>query len=91
MLSEDDVNGKPGNICFEELSSDYEVEQANLESKLQQWQAELYEQEQHTEYVERFIHKRKQYIDLTELTSTILNDLVGILPEPNTSIDERMA
>jgi len=59
------------------LSSDYEAEQADLESKLEQWQAEVDEQEQHTEHVERFIRKCKQYIDLTELTPTILNDLVS--------------
>lgn len=66
--------------------------------------------------VEQFIRKCKQYTDLTELTPTILNDLVcnvfveapdksdgkrkqkihisydlvGILPELNTPIDERM-
>jgi len=116
-MYEDNVNGKLNDIRFEELSSDYEVEQAELENKLEQWQTELDEQEQHTEDVERFIRKCKQYIDLTELTPTILNDLVckvfveapdksdgkrrqnihisydllGILPELNTSTDERMA
>ena len=45
MLSEDNVRGKLNDICFEELSSDYEVEQADLESKLGQWQVELDEQE----------------------------------------------
>ena len=75
-LSEDNVSGKLNDIRFEELSSDYEAEQAGLESKLEQWQAELDEQEQHAEDVERFIRKCKQYTDLTELTPTILNDLV---------------
>jgi hypothetical protein len=77
----------------------------------------LDKQEQHTEDVERFIRKCKQYTDLIELTPTVLNDLVckvfveapdksdgkrkqkihisydlvGILPELNTPIDERMA
>jgi hypothetical protein len=77
----------------------------------------LNKQEQHTEDVERFIRKCKQYTDLIELTPTVLNDLVckvfveapdksdgkrkqkihisydlvGILPELNTPIDERMA
>ena len=45
MLSEDNVNGKLNDIRFEELSSDYEAEQADLESKLKQWQTELDEQE----------------------------------------------
>jgi len=73
---EDNVSGKLNNIRFEKLSSDYEAEQADLKSKLEQWQAEVDEQEQHTEHVERFICKYKQYIDLTKLTPTILNDLV---------------
>jgi len=76
-MYEDNVNGKLNDIRFEELSKDYETEQADLENKLEQWQAELTEQEQHTEDVERFIHKCKQYTDLTELTPTILNDLVS--------------
>jgi len=116
-MYEDNVNGKLNDIRFEELSSDYEAEQADLESKLEQWQAELDEQEQHAEDVEQFIRKCKKYTDLAELTPTILNDLVskvfveapdksdgkrrqnihisydllGILPELNTSTDERMA
>ncbi|MCO7126732.1 DUF4368 domain-containing protein [Sporolactobacillus shoreicorticis] len=62
-----------------------------MESKLEQWQGELDEQEQRTEDVERFIRKCKQYTDLTGLTPTILNDLVGILPELNNPIHEEMA
>ncbi len=79
-MYEDNVNGKLSDIRFEELSNDYEAEPTDLESGLEQWQAELDEQEQHTEDVERFIRKCKQYTDLTGLTPTILNDLVGILP-----------
>lgn len=76
-MYEDNVNGKLSDIRFEELSKDYETEQADLENELEQWQAKLTEQEQHTEDVERFIRKCKQYTDLTELTPTILNDLVS--------------
>ncbi|WP_313182459.1 hypothetical protein [Lacrimispora sp.] len=47
-------------IRFEELSNDYETEQTDLENKLEQWQAEQDEQEQHSEDVERFIRKCKQ-------------------------------
>ena len=36
-MYEDNVNGKLNDIRFEELSSDYEVEQAELENKLEQW------------------------------------------------------
>ena len=116
-MYEDNVNGKLNDIRFEELSADYETEQEDLESKLEQWQAESKEQEQHAEDVERFIRKCKQYTDISKLTSTILNDLVckvlveapnkssgkrkqnihisydllGILPELNTSVNEEMA
>jgi Site-specific recombinases, DNA invertase Pin homologs len=76
-MYEDNVNGKLSDARFEELTADYEAEQSDLESKLEQWQAELDEQEQHTEGVERFIRKCKQYTDLAELTPTILNDLVS--------------
>jgi len=76
-MYEDNVNGKLSDVRFEELTADYEAEQSDLESKLEQWQAELDEQEQHTEGVERFIRKCKQYTDLAELTPTILNDLVS--------------
>lgn len=61
----------------EELSTDYEAEQADLENKLEQWQTELDEQEQYTEDVEQFIRKCRQYTDLQEHTPTILNDLAS--------------
>lgn len=76
-MYEDNVSGKLNDIRFEELSSDYETEQVDLENKLEQWQAEWTEQEQHTEDVERFISKCRKYTDLTKLTPTILNDLVN--------------
>ena len=116
-MYEDNVNGKLNDIRFEELSADYEAERADLESKLEQWQAVSKEKEQHAEDVERFIRKCKQYTDISKLTPTILNDLVckvlveapnrssgkrkqnihisydllGILPELNTSANEEMA
>ena len=89
-MYEDNVNGKLSDIRFEELSADYEAEQTDLENKLEQWQAELDEQEQHADDVERFIRKCKQYTDLTELTPTILNDLVSkVFVEAPDKSDER--
>jgi len=58
------------------LSADYEAEQDELQSKLEQWQAEMAEQEQRAGDVDRFVDKCKKYVGLTELTPTILNDLV---------------
>ncbi|WP_341349521.1 DUF4368 domain-containing protein [Ruminiclostridium cellobioparum] len=76
-MYEDNVSGKLNDIRFEELSNDYEAEQADLENKLEQWQVELTKQEQHADDVERFICKCRQYTDLIELTPAILNDLVN--------------
>ncbi len=75
-MYEDNVSGKLPDNRFEELSADYETEQANLESKLEQWQTELDEQEQRTVGVERFIEKCKEHEGLEELTATVLNDLI---------------
>ncbi|MFD3260155.1 hypothetical protein ACE3MQ_16230 [Paenibacillus lentus] len=74
-MYEDNVNGKLSDIRFEELSADYEAEQTDLESKLEQWQAELDEQEQHADDVEWFICKCKQYTDLTELNNPIHEEM----------------
>jgi hypothetical protein len=38
-MYEDNVSGKLNDVRFEELSAEYETEQADLESKLEQWQA----------------------------------------------------
>jgi len=75
-MYEDHVKGVFTEARFQELSADYEAEQAELQVKLEQWQAEMAEQEQRTGDVDRFIAKCKEYVGLTELTPTILNDLV---------------
>ena len=61
---------------FRELSADYETEQAELQVKLEQWQADLEQQEQHGNDVDRFVEKCKKYAGIEELTPTILNDMV---------------
>lgn len=43
---EDAVSGKRNDARFAKLSADYEAEQADLQNKLKQSQAELTEQEQ---------------------------------------------
>ncbi len=75
-MYEDNVSGKLPDNRFAELSTDYEAEQADLESKLEQWQAKLDEQSERTEGVERFIEKCNQHEGLEELTATVLNDLI---------------
>ena len=75
-MYEDHVTSKLTEARFLELSADYETEQADLQEKLEQWQADLEQQEQRTSDVDRFVVKCKKYVGLTELTPTILNDLV---------------
>ncbi|MCL2213433.1 MAG: DUF4368 domain-containing protein, partial [Oscillospiraceae bacterium] len=75
-LYEDFVAEKLSETRFKELSADYEAEQAELQSKLEQWQSELEQQEQRGNDVDRFVAKCKRYSELDELTPTILNDLV---------------
>ncbi len=75
-MYEDNVSGKLSDARFMELSADYEAEQAELQVKMVQWQSELVQQEQHAGDVERFVGKCKKYVWLTELTPTILNELI---------------
>ena len=76
-MYEDHVTSKLSETRFLELSADYEAEQADLQSKLKQWQLELEEQEQRTNDVDRFIEICKKYVGLEELTPTALNELVN--------------
>ena len=58
------------------LSGDYEVEQAELREKLQMLTAEIEQQEEQANNIDKFITKVKKYLEMTELTPAILNDLV---------------
>ena len=58
------------------LSGDYEVEQAELRERLETLTAEIEQQEEQAENIDKFIAKVKKYLEMTELTPAILNDLV---------------
>ncbi len=58
------------------LSDDYEQEQEELRKKLLQLNEEINQQEEQAENIDRFIGKVRKYLDLTELTPTVLNDMV---------------
>lgn len=75
-IYEDNANGKLSDSRFQMLSDNYEQEQDNLREKLLQLDEEISEQEEQSENIDRFIGKVKKYLDLKELTSTILNDMV---------------
>ncbi len=75
-IYEDNANGKLSDSRFQMLSDDYEQEQEELRKKLLQLNEEINQQEEQAENIDRFIGKVRKYLDLTELTPTVLNDMV---------------
>lgn len=73
---EDNANGKLSDSRFQMLSDDYEQEQEELREKLSRLNEEINEQEEQSENIDRFISKVRKYLDLDELTPTVLNDMV---------------
>ncbi len=75
-IYEDNANGKLSDSRFQMLSDDYEQEQEELREKLLQLNEEIIQQEEQAENIDRFIGKVQKYLDLDELTPTVLNDMV---------------
>ena len=75
-MYEDHVNGKLTEARFMELSTDYEAEQEQLQVRLPKLKADMYEQEQRSNDVDRFVDKCKAYVDTEEFSPTVLGDLV---------------
>ena len=73
---EDYANQRLSEARYEMLSGDYETEQAELSGKLQELTEEIEQQEEQAENIDKFIAKVKKYLEMTELTPAILNDLV---------------
>ena len=73
---EDYANQRLSEARYEMLSGDYEAEQAELREKLQALTAEIEQQEEQADSIDKFIAKIKKYFGMTELTPAILNDLV---------------
>ena len=76
-IYEDMVNEKLSETRFQMLSDDYEHEQVELRTKIDQLTREINEQEDQAENVDRFIRQVKKYLYLGKLTPTILNDMVN--------------
>ena len=75
-IYEDNANGKLSDSRFQMLSDDYEQEQEELREKLLQLNEEIIQQEEQAENIDRFIGKVQKYLDLDDLTPTVLNDMV---------------
>lgn len=75
-IYEDFANETLSDSRFQMLSADYEQEQSCLKDKLLQLDDEIMQQEEQAENIDRFIGRVKKYLDLEELTPTILNEMV---------------
>ena len=75
-IYEDNANGKLSDSRFQMLSNDYEQEQEELREKLLRLNEEITEQEEQSENIDRFISKVQKYLDLDELTPSVLNNMV---------------
>ena len=75
-IYEDKTNGVLSESRFKMLADDYEREQEELKQKIFTLTAEIEQQEEQSDNVERFIAKIHKYLDLQELNPTILNDMV---------------
>ena len=75
-IYEDKVNGVLSENRFQIFAEDYEREQSELDQKIITLTAEIEQQEEQSDNLERFIEKVHKYTDLQELTPAVLNDLV---------------
>ena len=75
-IYEDKAKGVLSENRFQMLADDYEKEQQELELKIVSLSAEMSDTEQQSDNLERFISKIHKYLDLQELTPTVLNDMV---------------
>lgn len=75
-LYEDNANGDISERNYKQLSANYEREQAELESKIGELNAQLKASIQNDEDAANFVDLIKEYSDITELTQALLNTLI---------------
>ena len=75
-IYEDHANDKLSGSRYEMLSNDYAREQSELRDKLLLLEQEITRQEEQAENIDRFIGKVRKYLELRELTSAMLNDMM---------------
>lgn len=75
-LYEDNVLGKLTDDRFMKLSYGYEQEQEKLQELIAELEQQIGQQERKAVSVEKFLQTAKRYTDITELTPTIVNELI---------------
>lgn len=76
LIYEDKAKGNLSENRFKILADDYEQEQKELNERIISLTAEIEQQEEQADNLNRFIDKIHKYFDLQELTPAILNDMV---------------
>ena len=75
-LYEDNISGKLSDERFIKLSHDYEQEQANLKTMVENLRQDVKQQEKQKINVKHFIAAVKKYTDMTQLDASILREFV---------------
>ena len=93
-LYEDNISGKLTDERFHKLSTDYEAEQAGLQTQAAILREEIEEAEGKSANVDRFLSVVRQYTDIPELTPRILHEFVEKIiihaaTDPHSKINRR--
>ena len=75
-IYEDNISGKITDERFRNLSFNYDKEQKELKTKIEQLSKEINNTENKTTDLTQFISNVKKYTEITELTPEILNELI---------------
>ena len=75
-IYEDNVSGKITDDRFRNLSFNYDKEQQELKIKIEQLSKDIENTEKKDTDITQFISNVKKYIEITELSSEILNELI---------------
>ncbi len=75
-IYEDNISGKITDERFRNLSFNYDNEQKELKTKIEQLSKEINNTEKKTADLTQFISNVKKYTEITELTPEILNELI---------------
>lgn len=90
-LYESYAMGKIPEKRFELLSAEYEAEQAQLETAIEQTETELTEYTEDKDRIDKFLELAKKYTDFSVLTTPMINEFIDkiIVYKPDKSSGER--
>ena len=91
-LYEDNVNGKINDSKFAMMANKYEEEELGLKEAIQKTTEEIEREENKITDLERFIQRVNKYIDLEEINSYVVHELISAIyvEAPDRSTGERV-